>query len=109
MSIKQTKFSNLNDARKTTHLRINNLISQLNAAALEAMEQQAYMRLNPDDNEADSLIAVVTPDFVATANAFQDVADKLQDMQLVASGEMTIESEVSKWGINITEVSDKYL
>lgn len=109
MSIAQEKFSKLNDLRKTTHKQVSNTVSQLNSYALDAMKQQAYMRKNPDANGADQLIPVVTPDFAAAAAAFNDVAEKLQDMQLVAAEAMTADELVAKYSIDLAAYSNELI
>lgn len=109
MSINQEKFSSLNKARKDTHRQINNIISQLNSLTDSAMKQQAYMHKNPDNNGADELIAVVTPDFLETANSFNVVAAKLMDMQAVKGGEMTLDELITKYTINLAEFSNELI
>jgi len=105
MSINQEKFSNLNKLRKDTHKRISNLISQLNASTTSAMKQQAYMHKNPDSNGAPDLIPVVTPDFLAAAEAFNEVVAKLMDMQSVQASSMTVDEFIAKYSINLEEFS----
>lgn len=105
MSIEQEKFSNLNKLRKDTHKQVSNLISQLNASTSMAMKQQSYMHKNPDLNGANDLIAVVSPDFLATAAAFNQVAAKLMDMQALQSGAMTVDDFIAKYNINLAEFS----
>lgn len=100
------KLQNLNERRKKTQREVSTLVSQLNTAAETAMYQQAYMHQNPDNNGADQLIPVVQPNFVESAAAFNAVAAKLQDMQLLSSGQMTLEDFISKYNLNLTEFSD---
>ncbi|MEZ7225982.1 hypothetical protein NO989_04275 [Alteromonas sp. DY56-G5] len=109
MSLDQLKFSNLNTQRKETQRKVSNAISQLNAAADEAMKQQAYMHSNPDDNGANELIAVATPDFNASAQAFNEVAQKLQDMQLVQAGTLSITDYIAKYNIDLSEFSERLI
>lgn len=109
MSLDQLKFSNLNTLRKETQRKVSNAISQLNAAADEAMKQQAYMHSNPDDNGANELIAVATPDFNASAQAFNQVAQKLQDMQLVQAGTLSIADYIAKYNIDLSEFSERLI
>jgi hypothetical protein len=109
MSIAQEKFSKLNQSRKETHRQVSNSISQLNAYAMDAMKQQAYMRKDPDANGAGDLIAVVTPDFAAAASAFNEVVEKLVDMQSVAAGAMTVDDMIAKHGIDLTAYSDELI
>ena len=64
------------------------------------------MHKNPDNNGANELIAVVQPDFDALAVAFNQVAEKLVDMQAVSNGSMTIDALIAKYGIDLTEFSN---
>jgi len=109
MSLKQLKFANLNEQRKQTQRSVSSAISNLNAAADVAMRQQAYMHTNPDDNGADELIAVATPDFNAIASAFNEVAQKLMDMQAVQAGTMTVTEFVSKYSIDLNGFSSELI
>lgn len=109
MSLYQLKFANLNEQRKTTQRSASNAVSQLNTAVDIALKQQAYMRLNPDDNGANELIAVCTPDFNACATAFNEVAEKLNDMLSVQAGVMTIEECIAKHGIDLSEYSNELI
>lgn len=104
--INTLKLQNLNSERKKTQRSVSNAISQLNTAADTAMRQQAYMKKNPDNNGADQLIAVVHPDFLAAASAFNLVAQKLQDMQLVSSGDLSVDDFMAKYNIDLTEFSN---
>lgn len=109
MSINQEKFSKINQLRKDTHRQVSNAVSQLNSFASDAMNQQAYMRVNPDSNGADQLLSVVTPDFFAVSVAFDEVKEKLEDMQAVASGAMSADAMITKHGINLSQYSDELI
>lgn len=99
------KLQNLNANRKKTQRSVSNAVSQLNTAADVAMHQQAYMHKNPDGNGADQLIAVVHPEFVEAASAFNEVAAKLQDMQMLATGQMSVDDFIAKYGIDLAGFS----
>ncbi len=103
------KISNFNEIRKSTHKKINNLLSQLEGETDSAISQQAYMRKNPHDNGASELISEVTPAFTATAAAFNAVAAKLQDMQLVAAGSMTVDELITKYSVDLAGYSEQLL
>tara|TARA_R100000544_G_scaffold16105_1_gene7624 strand:- start:781 stop:1110 length:330 start_codon:yes stop_codon:yes gene_type:complete len=109
MSINQEKFSKINQLRKNTHRQVSDAVSQLNTFASDAMNQQAYMRVNPDLNGADQLLSVVTPDFVAVATAFNEVKEKLEDMQSVASGLMTVDEMIAKHSIDLSQYSNELI
>ena len=104
--LNQLKLANFNENRKQTQQKVSQAISQLNAAASEAMRQQAYMRKNPDLNGADELIAVATPNFDASADAFNEVAQKLADMQSVQAGTLTVDAFITKYNIDLAEFSN---
>ena len=103
------KLQKLNSERKKTQRDVSNHISHLNNAADAAMRQQAYMHKNPDANGADQLIAVIHPEFLEAAAAFNEVAAKLQDMQLVSAGQMTIDDFIAKYAINLEEFSNELI
>ncbi|AJP43414.1 hypothetical protein EP12_06665 [Alteromonas australica] len=109
MSLEYLKFTNLNSERKRTQRNVATAISNLNAAADSALKQQAYMRVNPDNNGADELIVITKPDFDACASAFNEVAAKLIDMQAVQAGTMTIDECIAKYGIDLTEYSKELI
>jgi len=107
MSINQEKFSNLNKARKSTHKQVVSNLSQLMAFSMNAIKQQCYMRENPDDNGADELIAVVTPDFIEASEMFNDVKERLEDLQSVALGTMTTDEMKAKYSVDLVEYSQE--
>ena len=107
MSINQEKFSNLNKARKATHKQVVSNLSQLLAYSMDAIKQQCYMHENPDDNRADELIAVVTPDFIEASKMFNDVKGRLEDLQSVASGSMTTAEMKTKYSVDLIEYSEE--
>mgnify|MGYP003133122369 FL=1 len=109
MSLEYLKFTNLNSERKSTQRSVATAISNLNAAANSALKQQAYMRVNPDNNGADELISITKPDFDACAAAFNEVAQKLMDMQAVQAGTMTVEDCIEKYNIDLTEYSNELI
>ena len=109
MSLEHLKFTNLNSERKSTQRSVATAISNLNAAADSALKQQAYMRVNPDNNGANELIPICQGDFDSCSAAFNEVAAKLMDMQAVQAGTMTVEDCIAKYGIDLTEYSNELI
>ena len=109
MSISQLKLANLNEQRKQTQTQVSNAISQLNAQIDIAMKQQAYMHKNPDNNGADELLIASTDNFLATAASFNEVALKVSDMQKVQDGSILIDDHLTKWSLDITEISNELI
>lgn len=105
MSINQEKFSNLNKARKATHKNVVSSLSQLLSFSMDAIKQQCYMHENPDDNRADELLAVVTPDFIEASEMFNSVKARLEDLQSVATGAMTTAEMKAKYAVDLVEYS----
>lgn len=105
MSLKQRKFDKAKDDIDSTERTATNAISQLNAAANAMLNQQAYLRKDPDANNAGELLPVVQPGFEAGAAAFNEVAGKLADMQAVHAGTMTVDELIAKYDINLTSYS----
>ena len=105
MSLNNEKFSDLNKARKATHKQVVSNLSQLLAYSMDAIKQQCYMHENPDNNRADELIAVVTPDFMEASAMFDDVKVRLEDLQAVASGSMTTTEMKAKYSVDLVEYS----
>ena len=105
----QLKLSNLNEARKDTFRRVTDAISQLNAAADEAMKQQAYIRKDPDANGASELLPIIAPEFSATVAAFQTVAAKLQSMSEVHAGAKDIDQQIADYAIDLTAFSEELI
>lgn len=109
MSLSQLKLSNLNEQRKQTQTQVSNAVSTLNAQTDIAMRQQAYMHKNPDSNGADELLVASTENFLATAAAFNEVASKLSDMQALQSGQMSIDDYLSKYSLDVADISNELI
>ena len=74
---------------------------------MDAIKQQCYMHENPDNNDADELITVVTPDFIEASKMFNDVKGRLEDLQSVASGSMTTAEMKVKYSVDLIEYSEE--
>ncbi len=108
-SISQAKFQNLNDQRKQTAKQVSQCISQLNAQALVALKQQAYIHKNPDSNIDPEFIDVVGAEVVPVATAFAEVQDKLNDLVSVMNGAITVDEMIAKHSIDVSQVSSELL
>jgi uncharacterized membrane protein YqiK len=108
-SISTLKFIKLNDNRTKTATSVLNHLSQLDNLALTALEQQAYMRINPDANVDAEFIDAVGTDLTETITAFGKVKAKLEDILAVKAGTMTPEAMVAKYSIDLSDVSKRLL
>ncbi len=107
MSINQEKFSNLNKARKATHKQVVSNLSQLLAYSMDAIKQQCYMHENPDNNGANELLVVVTPDFLEASEMFDAAKERMEDLQAVAAGSMTTAEMKAKYSVDLMEYSEE--
>lgn len=110
MSIQSEKFSNFNTERKVSLKAISSAVSNLNRDMLVAIKQQAYMRVNPDDNGANELIDIVSNDIDLIATSLADVNEKAADLLAVRSETMTTDQLLTKYNtINLEEYSNELL
>ena len=99
------KFQKWNENRKQTQRSIASTISNLNAQALDALKQQAYIRVNPDLNISPTFAATVLTDITPVIASFLEAREKLNDLMLVSNGTMTVEDMIAKHSIDINQVS----
>jgi len=105
----QTKFNNLNTRQKATADKISDLLSQLNAHAMDALKQQAYLRANPDlniDQEYIDILGVAIDPIIVT---FTEVVGKLQDVVASSNATVTVDSIITKYNIDLVKVSNDLL
>ena len=105
----QLKLEAFNELRKTTAQAVSRGVSHLASGTDAAIVQQCYMHKNPDDNGADELRAIATPQFIAIAEAFNEVALQLADMQELQAGTMDIDVFISKYSIDLDEFSSELI
>ena len=101
----QLKLDAFNTLRKATSRDVSRQLSGLAASTDKAMAQQCYMHKNPDENGADELRPIATPEFLALSVAFNVVAGKLGDMQALQSGAMDVDVFISKYSIDLEALS----
>ena len=107
MSLKQKKFIKFSDQRDATHNQFTNAISNLVDIIDEAMLQQAYILSDPDTNNVQELLPKVGAQFDAASLAFDAEKDKLVDMQLVATQQMTVADLITKYSLDLAAYSDR--
>lgn len=105
MSTKQIKIDRFNSIRLATHDRVDNLLSQLYSAAIDAAYEQAYMRKNPDLNGADELMVEASPRFSTSITEFNKVKAVLDGMIAVAFEEKTIDQQITDYAIDLVAYS----
>jgi len=107
--VSQTKFNTLNEQRKSTTKSVSRAISELNRGASEAIKQSAYMHTDPDSNGVGELVPIVQVEFDALVIAFAEVQSKLGDLISVREGQMTVESLVTKYNVDLVTFSNELL
>jgi hypothetical protein len=107
--ITQAKFMNLNTQQKATSKQVSNCVSQLNTQAMVALKQQAYMRTNQDGNVDAEYITLVGADVAPIAAAFKEAKEKMDDIIAVMTGTITPEDIITKYNIDVSQVSAELL
>ena len=109
MSVNQIKASNFNVDRKATMRDISSAISKLNTQADKALKQQAYVRVNPDNNGVDEFKDILAGDIDGIATSLSEVNAKLADLMAVKAEVITIEELIAKYSIDLDGYSSELL
>ena len=106
MSLKQKKFMKFSDQRDATHNQFTNAVSNMSPVIDEAMLQQAYALSDYDANNIQELLPKIGAQFDAASAAWDVQKNKLVDMQLVATQQMTVADLITKYTLDLAAYSE---
>lgn len=109
MSVGQLKLTNFNTDRKNTSRALTLALSTVTAELSKALEQQAYIHKNPDGNDADDFIALLSDEVDNIGAVLAEIGVKAQDLLAVKAGAVSIDTNISKYNIDLTSYSAQLL
>ena len=95
--------------QKATVASISRSISSLNNDLSAALEHQAYVRSNPDDNIDASLLGAIDVGVDLLLAQYAEVDQKRLDLLAVKNNSMTVGALIAKYNIDLASYSNSLI
>ena len=105
-SLQNIKLTQYMANQKATSDTVARSISSLNNDLSAALEHQAYIRKNPDNNADAGLLAVISVGVDSLLAQYAEVDVKRLDLLAVKNGTMTVDELIAKYSIDLNAYSN---
>ena len=105
-TLQTLKLGKFDTNQKATVASIAQSISKLNNDLGAALNHQAYVLKNPDENIDANYIEIMDASMFELISAFDEIEEKKQDLIPVSMGGLSADDLIIKYNIDLTNYSD---